>query len=72
MRLEALNLAVQYYCNLPASVPNNPNLVLDTAEKFVIFLSHDLKKSGNSALESGEIKSKNPNLKGPGQPHSGS
>lgn len=72
MKLDALKLAVEYYCNLPASVPNNPNLVIDTANMFMVFLKEDDAKADNPTSGSVNATPKTLNLKATGQSPSGS
>lgn len=71
MRLEALRLAVQYHSNMPASAPNNPNMVVDTANTFMAFLKQPEEKADNPDRGPAKNKAKRPNLDGMGQPKIG-
>ncbi len=73
MRLEALKLALQYVGPRHPQSQVDVNIILDTANKFMVFLNSDDKKLDNpNDSGSNKISSKTLNLKGSGQSHSGS
>lgn len=71
MRLEALQLAVQYITSMPAASQRSAEMVVDTAKTFMIFLKEDDAEKDNPVIGPRKAKSKTLNLSGQGQSQSG-
>ncbi len=72
MKLESLRLALEYVTHLPAASQRSPEMVVDIAKVFMVFLESDKDKVDNPTPGSTTPKSKTLNLSGQGQSSKGS